>query len=231
MLYKIKFKHRPNTSFYIVLSNHLFMSSVLNKQALLMSHLTNFFSVKENMNRFLSILHEKSRISLRVIDWFITNYSKEHRIAYLCEKTRSDSSNGQGCSGDEAKPFMVHDSYKSQLKAYSKKQFDPFCRHMRINFYYGKDEKIVTTIGQMNFFRWFIENNILKYVKNHIDDIEKEMHIRGQQTRALQKTKTKTASSGTSGTTTNLPSSRRRKRQENTKSLSMHNMNMTLSFH
>ena len=204
------------------------MSSVLNKQALLMGHLTNFFSVKENMNRFLSILNEKSRISLRVIDWFITNYSKEHRIAYLCEKN-----NNPNCNGDEAKPFMVHDSYKSQLKAYSKKQFDPFCRHMRINFYYGKDEKIVTTIGQMNFFRWFIENNILKYVKTHIDDIEKEMHVRGQQTRALQKTKTKVTGVGTGvgGAVTSVSSSRRRKRQENTKSLSMHNMNLTVSFH
>jgi len=197
-----------------------------------MSHLTNFFSVKENMNRLLSILNEKSRISLRVIDWFITNYSKEHRIAYLCEKTKTDGSSVTGCGGDEAKPFMVHDSYKSQLKAYSKKQFDPFCRHMRINFYYGKDEKIVTTIGQMNFFRWFIENNILKYVKTHIDDIEKEMHVRGQQTRALQKTKTKNASNGGTTTgTTPVVSSRRRKRQENTKSLSMHNMDMKLSFH
>ena len=204
------------------------MSSVLNKQALLMNHLTNFFSIKENISQFLSILHEKSRISLRVIDWFITNYSKDHRIAYLCEKTKSESL--PGC-GDEAKPFMVHDSYKSQLKAYSKKQFDPFCRHMRINFYYGKDEKIVTTIGQMNFFRWFIENNILKYVKTHIDDIEKEMHIRGQQTRALQKNKTKVSTATVNSSIPQQSQSRRRKRQDSTKSLSMHNMNMTLSFH
>ena len=57
-------------------------------------------------------------------------------------------------------------NYKSQLKAFSKKQFDPFCRRKRIKFDYEKSKNIITTIGQLNFFKWIIENKILDYIKD-----------------------------------------------------------------
>ena len=67
-------------------------------------------------------------------------------------------------------------AYKSQLKGYQKKQFDPFNRTQRIKFYYEQDKFITTTICQLNFFRWAIENNVIDYIKEHISDIEKDMN-------------------------------------------------------
>ena len=32
-----------------------------------------------------------------------------------------------------------------------------------------------TTVGQLNFFRWAIENNVLEYIQTHLPDIEKAM--------------------------------------------------------
>ena len=72
--------------------------------------------------------------------------------------------------------FNVHLNYKSQLKSFQKKQFDPFCRRQRINFYYTKDKHFVTTVGQLNFFKWAIENNIIDYIENNYSDIEKDMN-------------------------------------------------------
>jgi hypothetical protein len=134
-----------------------YKNEINGKQTLLMQSLTTFFSDPSNLETLLSILHTDSdSISLRIIDWFVTNYTKENEIIY--ENKQSF--------------FNVYDNYKSQLKAYSKRQFDPFCRRTRINFYYTNEDKIKTTVGQLNFFRWAIENGVIDYLRNNLKDIE-----------------------------------------------------------
>ena len=66
---------------------------------------------------------------------------------------------------------------KGQLKAYSKKNFDPFCRRERINFFYNTDKSITTTVGQLNFFKWAIDNNILDYINEHLEKIDSDMNL------------------------------------------------------
>jgi hypothetical protein len=72
--------------------------------------------------------------------------------------------------------FVVYMNYKNQLKAYSKKLFDPFCRRERISFQIPGHEAFLTTVGKLNFFRWAIEKGILDYIKGHQPEIEKEMN-------------------------------------------------------
>ena len=67
-------------------------------------------------------------------------------------------------------------SYKNLLNAYSKKIFDPFCRRDRIEFEFKDKKKIVTTVGQLNFFRWAIQNNVLNYIIEHYKEIEEDMN-------------------------------------------------------
>jgi hypothetical protein len=64
------------------------------------------------------------------------------------------------------------------LKAYSKKRFDPFCRWDRISIPYKNGTFIETTIGQLNFFKWALENNVVKYIEENYDTIEKDMNNR-----------------------------------------------------
>ena len=75
--------------------------------------------------------------------------------------------------------FDVYNSYKSQLKAYNKKLFDPFCRKHstkeKFNFYYDEGKSILTTTGQLNFFKWAIENRIIEYVTKYYDDIKQDL--------------------------------------------------------
>lgn len=139
---------------------------VNSKKELLMLSLTKFFSIKENLDKILLIIMGKSKISLRILDWFVTNYSKKYNIRYdILNKTTNKEKN-----------FIVYLDYKSQLKAYSKRQFDPFCRRERILFIDQDNNEIITTVGQFNFFRWAIENDILKYVEENQDAIENDMN-------------------------------------------------------
>ena len=132
---------------------------VNSKDQLLMKDLSKFYN-NDTIQKILPITLGQSKISLRVLDWFITNYCKNNNIILNNNK----------------KYYNIHLDYKSQLKAFSKKQFDPFCRRERILFYYKENNYITTTVGQLNFFKWAIENNILDYVENNLKDIEENMN-------------------------------------------------------
>ena len=141
---------------------------------LLLTSLNTFYNKGNNIKELHSILTNQKKISLRLIDWFTTNYSKKYNIIYLIYKDDNDNKTLQK-GGSIVTQFNVYNSYKSQLKAYSKKQFDPFCRRERIKFKCG-DKVLDTTIGQLNFFRWIINNKIMDYVESNIDDIEYDMN-------------------------------------------------------
>jgi len=86
-------------------------------------------------------------------------------------------------------------SYKSQLKAYSKKLFDPFCRRERIMFSLPGTEQFVTTVGKLNFFRWAIEKQVIEYLKKHRETVEKEMNSHMKQLSRSRSTRNSTGSS------------------------------------
>ena len=135
------------------------------KHDLLMDSLTKFFRIPENIRKILPIVQGKSPISLRILDWFVTNFCKKRNII-LDLKTETG----------EPRRFMIYFDYKSQLKAYSKKQFDPFCRRERIRFVYQRGQELITTVGQLNFFRWLLSNRILDYIEEHIEEVEEDMN-------------------------------------------------------
>lgn len=137
--------------------------NIIDNKDLLMVSLVKFFSSKSHITQIIPIVNGKNALSLRLIDWFVTNYSKKFGTIITREVDRN------------IMHFNVYLSYRSQLKAYSKQQFDPFRRRDRINFFYEKAKYIETTIGQLNFFRWVLENNILEYIDKHYDNIEADM--------------------------------------------------------
>jgi len=142
---------------------------------LLLDSLNKFYENEHNKNELLSIITNKKNVSLRSIDWFITNYSKKHHIYYNIYKDTDGTSTFESNNALITTINVFH-TYKSQLKAYSKKRFDPFCRRNRIKFHCG-DKIIDTTIGQLNFFKWAISNLILEYIVLHKADIENDMNI------------------------------------------------------
>ena len=160
------------------------------KQELLLVSLNKFYQEKNNKKNLIKILNGETKISLRIIDWFVTNYSKKNLIEYIVSNkikspkrtTLKKTTVNKMSKKDRSKytsankQFNVFLSYRSQLRAYSKKQFDPFCRRNRIDFYFNDNEFITTTVGQLNFFRWALDNNVIDYILKNYDEIEKDMN-------------------------------------------------------
>jgi len=129
---------------------------------LLLNNLLKFYEEGNNMDQMLQIINGESKTSLRIIDWFATNYAKKYYTVYNIGDRR----------------FKVYVDYKLKLKAYSKKRFDPFCRWDRITIPYKDGKFIQTTIGQLNFFKWALENDVVKYIEENYNGIEKDMNNR-----------------------------------------------------
>lgn len=138
---------------------------------LLMRNLMEFYGDKENIHKMMNIINGESKISLRIVDWFVTNYAKKYYTIYDIQTQKN--------SGIlELTRFKVYNDYKLKLKAYSKKRFDPFCRWERISIPYDNEKYMETTIGQLNFFKWAIENQIIDFIRENYDEIEKDMNTR-----------------------------------------------------
>lgn len=223
--------------------------NITSKQSLLIIPITQYFSNKSLLKKLITILKGES-ISLRLIDWFVTNYCKKFNVIYNLNEFRdkdleSEASIQKPDSFDNY--ILVHNNYKGQLKAYSKKNFDPFCRRNRIRFYYDTNKYFITTVGQINFFKWAIENNIINYIKKNIKDVENDMNLRCE---IVKKVSTKLKKNDDNNINTNTNNNEtitninlktkkigiitRKKRKEistpSSKSLSIHNLPMTINF-
>ena len=127
------------------------------KPEMVISSLQKFYTSHPEIEKVITYLNGEAPLSLRIIDWFVTKYSRKNFIRYPLE-------------GQE---FIVYLSYKGQLKAYSNQYFDPNCRRERIMFQIPGYDSFMTTIGKLNFFRWALDSNILEYIEANEDDIRK----------------------------------------------------------
>lgn len=145
-------------------------STYTTQNDLLLRNLLVFYDTKknDNLDNMLRIITGESKISLRIVDWFATNYAKKFYTLYEINQTADNM----------LRRFKVYDDYKLKLKAYSKRRFDPFCRWDRISIPYKDDKCIETTIGQLNFFKWALENQVVDYIESNYDTIEKDMNNR-----------------------------------------------------
>ena len=140
------------------------MSQIHSSQnALLLNNLIQYYKTNENLDRMIKIINGDINISLRIVDWFTTNYAKKNYTVYNLT------------SGNR---FKVYNDYKLKLRSYSKKRFDPFCRWDRISIPYKNDSHLQTTIGQLNFFKWAFENQVIDYIEQNYSAIEKDMNNR-----------------------------------------------------
>ena len=181
------------------------MSEVRSTQnSLLLSNLLAFYKDPDHIDKMLSIINGDSDISLRIVDWFATNYSKKNFVVI--------SRNGRRVN--------VYTDYKLNLRAYSKKRFDPFCRWARLSVPYREGTCIQTTLGQLNFFKWAIEKGVVDYISKNRDVIEQDMNSRNSTSRRRDK---KNENSGT-----------RKKREELSisaaKSIRRDDVQITISF-
>jgi hypothetical protein len=125
------------------------------QETIILRAVEKYFIDENNFDILKTIISGENIISRRTIEYFVTKYSHIKNITYFIEFL------------DKKVKFNVYSSYKDKLKCHKKKYFDPFGRGDRIPFF-SNDSCIITTIGQLNFYKWFITNNIYKYcLDNH----------------------------------------------------------------
>lgn len=171
------------------------------RQDLLLTSLRSFYDDPTNAATLLDVLQQRRNYpSLRILDWLITNFSRTKNVFHSATDAKGSR-----------RQMSISINYRLQLRAYSKRKFDPFCRRERIIFpivdtradaspptnkvmlgdpqeFRMPEEAIikevddgatvhhlVTTIGQLNFFRWAISNDILGFAMTHRDSIESDM--------------------------------------------------------
>lgn len=129
---------------------------------LLMDYLDHYFQKHPTYFKTLvNIVNQQSKVSLRVLDHFVTNYAPENNIII-----------------GENDNFNVHKEYKLKLLSYKKIRFDPFCRKFKTLYVYDNltdKNELYTSCGQLCFFKWCFENNIINYVEQHLETIEHDM--------------------------------------------------------
>lgn len=128
----------------------------MSKSEVLLESLKTFFSTNENQKILHDILTSHKGPSLRKLESFITVQSKRDNISYTTKDGRN---------------FTVHVAYKSSLSGYSKRLFDPFCRTERIEFL-----GLSTTVAQLNFIRWCITNDIIKFLSEQTQGTDTPVH-------------------------------------------------------
>ena len=176
------------------------------RQLLILQPLVEFYSNHRNMFILVNILNGNSIISLRLIEYFVVNYVLKNKLKFNKAEYNTDlrylvnNLNGQVYKKPVRKVentyeniLMVHDNYKSQLKQYNKKNFDPFCRTHRIKFFYDTSSKenhyFDTTVAQLNYFKWAISNHILDYILHNLKEIEDAMSAYEKKIKLEKKTK------------------------------------------
>lgn len=135
------------------------LTSVESRDEVLLRSLRKFYTDPTALRTLTDVLRNKTKISLRTLDWLVTNYAKKNNVVYSYNN----------------KTVNVFLEYKGCLKAFSKRSFDPFQRRDRIEITDADGEKLQSTTGQLNFFRFAISMGVIKYAAQNSTAIEADM--------------------------------------------------------
>lgn len=137
------------------------------KEKMLYDVLDDFFQ-KCSLNEvemIIKIIDGKHIISLRFLDWFVTRYCYLYKLSININNNFNKEEN-----------FNINISYKAQLKSFKKRYFDPFRRKKKFIYVFDKHNlNLLTTLGQLNFFRWALSFDIIKYAENNFKIINSKI--------------------------------------------------------
>lgn len=118
----------------------------------------NWWTIDRIKQILLPCINQSSPVSLRLLDWIVTNYSKEYRLVLHHQKYS----------------IHVHEQYRNAMHTWGCKYFAPFRRGNKVVFIF-KNEHYSTTLGQLNFMHWCSRTGLLDYALDHLEEIRDHM--------------------------------------------------------
>lgn len=135
-------------------------------QRALLTSLAPYYTPTRLRELVLPLLQQNSPVSLRALDWLVTNYSKKHNV--VCRTPRGEH-------------FNIHHSYRNALSMNKRRNFDPFRRRLRIAVHLGEGSaeaeptSFESTVGQLNFIHWANENGVIDYLRENASEITRDV--------------------------------------------------------
>lgn len=141
----------------------LISHNIKEKEKITAKELVRFYN-KDKLEKIKPIINQEDDISLRLIDWTLTNYAKKHCIKYQLSNGRI---------------IDVHQSYKNFMTSYRRNiLFDLFRRGKCSKVIYGNQKlSLLTGIKQLNSFRFILEIELVDYIRKNKEKIETDMRI------------------------------------------------------
>lgn len=142
-------------------------------------------------DRIIPIVDEQSRISLRFIENFVTKYCKEKPVFIKIGKRYInvyDDYKSQLNSYDKKKfdPFKRKHSKRPNRRRTARRvstadiveePTDNAQEDSHLIFYpFSENKFVLTSIGQLNFFRWLLEAGVLDHIEKNYEVIKEEMN-------------------------------------------------------
>lgn len=167
-----------------------------------LEYLNNYYNTLDDtqLNVIMNILNPKlntitNKISLRFIEWVVIHYCLKYKISINRLTGEIIPVNIKNISFvNNTNIINIYNNYKVQLQTYSKEYFDLFKRQKRIEYTFRNQQKIITTLAQLNFLKWIFENNIITYIisdyKNLHDNfiVYSEVERKNKQLNKIKKT-------------------------------------------
>lgn len=137
----------------------------------LYNRLSQVLTDTDTLASVASVIEGQFNVSLRQLDWLVTNYAKRNALRVVSISGRS---------------IYVHDEYKACLAVYRRRCFDPFCRAVRkrpdgghvdyaVTLHTDAKTPLRTTLAQLNFLCWAHANGVLRYASRARETIESDM--------------------------------------------------------
>ena len=213
-------QHINREDLFVVEFNGITLISydISEKEKIVAKELVRFYN-EEKLEKIKPIINQEDEISLRLIDWTLTNYSKKYCIKYQLSNGRI---------------IDVHESYKNYMTSYKRNiLFDLFRRGKCSKVIYGKkngdkssssnypnnwqeeenDNKLslISGIKQLNSFKCVLEIELIEYIRKNKEKIEDDMRISLRRSAANKKNSKNNKNNKNSK---NSKNNSRKKRQE-----------------
>ncbi len=142
--------------------------------------MNKFYTSAMIEDKLIPLITQKHVVSLRSLDWLVTNYAK--KLFITCFKDPNEQNQRA-----TTQITVIYNEYEIWLKRYHRIYFDPFKRLEKKNpvtgvitkkdpvYFYYKNNFYVTTVAQLMFIYWAILRGILEFAETHIDDINIDM--------------------------------------------------------